>query len=304
MLAKAPEGLIDEALNYFPDAEGDGSIFMPTTRGIGRCRICGEEREMTKEHIPPATAFNRGPLREHSLDEYLHREDEELPGGRLRQGGMWGYTLCETCNNLTGRLYAPEYGRWARTAVNAMADARVNVYEVDRQTAPVPGRLAIAGDPGPRPGAFVREALAITCSLSGPFDLAGRFPAIRRIVLDGATEPLPTGMSIGLALVLPPSARLVGPAAVIELDTPAWRWVIEMAHAPLAILLVLTSTRPVEHRFDLSRYTLLRPDEPAAVDGPIDLGFAHTVYAGDYRSRGALESLDPGEDAERRPDPN
>ena len=217
---------------------------------------------------------------------------------------MWGYTLCEPCNNLAGRLYVPEYGRWARTAVNALADAHVNVYKVDRQTAPVPGRLAIAGDPGPRPGAFVREALAIMCSLSGPFDLADRFPQIRRITLDAATEPLPTGMSIGLALVLPPSARLVGPAAVIELDPPAWSWVIEMAHAPLAILLVLTSTRPVEHRFDLSRYTLLRADEPAAVDVSIDLGFAYTVHAGDYRPRGALESLDTGEDAEHRPDPS
>lgn len=74
VLAKAPEGLIDEALNYFSDAEGDGSIFMPTTRGIGRCHICGEEREMTKEHIPPATAFNRRSSAEHSLDEFLHRE--------------------------------------------------------------------------------------------------------------------------------------------------------------------------------------------------------------------------------------
>lgn len=60
----------------------------------------------------------------------------------------------------------------------------------------------------------------------------------------------------------------------------------------------------MEHRFDLSRYTLLRPDEPATVDASIDLGFAHTVYPGDYRPRGALESLDLGEDAERRPDPN
>lgn len=99
-------------------------------------------------------------MRAHSLDEYLRREDEELPGGGLRQGGMWGYTLCEPCNNLTGRLYVPEYGRWAVTAVNALAEARVNVNEVDRQTAPVPGRFRSPATPG--------RALARSCGRYSP----------------------------------------------------------------------------------------------------------------------------------------
>ena len=289
-IESVPPELAAEAMSFFPDAVGDGSVFMPTKPLVGKCRLCGEMRRLTKEHIPPASADNRGRLLEHSLEEWFRRTDEEIPGGRLRQGGMWGYTLCARCNNLTGTRYVPEYGRWVASAIHALARASVNVREVDRMASPVRGELGLGGQPSPRPGAFVREVLAMMCSLSGPYDLAGRYPVIRRIVLEGASEGLPEGMSLGLSLVLPTQTRLVGPTAVVDTASLSWEWVLEMAHPPLALLMVIATSRPRRHLFDLSRFTLAPPDEEIPVEARIEMGFAHTIYPGDYRTAATLEA--------------
>ena len=37
----------------------------------GICRICGEYKELTFEHVPPETVFNKGAVRNVSLDAVI-----------------------------------------------------------------------------------------------------------------------------------------------------------------------------------------------------------------------------------------
>src|SRR5205085_9244676 len=128
-----------------------------------------------------------------------------MPGGVLKQGGIRGYTLCKSCNDLTGAEYGDEYKRWAVTTLEMLATAGTNVRELDAE--PTTRRATISleggdGRPNPRPGAFIRQILSMMCSVSGGYDLAGRFPSVRSMVLDGTPGPLPAGMSIGLTIYL------------------------------------------------------------------------------------------------------
>src|SRR6267143_253591 len=92
---------------------------------IGTCRICGEHRELTFEHIPPRAAFNRGRVRSLTLAEWVRRDDLDYVGGRIQQRGMGGRVLCGFCNSFLGREYVLEYRAWARWGMRVLRAAPV-----------------------------------------------------------------------------------------------------------------------------------------------------------------------------------
>lgn len=281
--------LWNDAVATFPElVEESREELLPRTPRSAPCRICGRMAELTREHVPPRAAFNKGAGRMHTLDHYLQRI--EAPGGEVQQGGIWGYTLCESCNNLTGRLYAPEYAKWAITAFSALANAKVNVRELEKLEHQPRGRFGMGGTPGPRPGAFVREALAIMCSLSANVDLTHRFPAIRRIILDQSLEPMPEGTSIGLGLYLSDKAKISGPAGQFQMDTKTWRVTTEIALPPFILTMVLGGTDRKVHAFDLSAFTEIGPTEEVAVDSDVEIGLGATAYPSDMRTPAMVEA--------------
>ena len=68
----------------------------------GQCCICGRESELTFEHIPPRAAFNQFALKQYDFWNYLlHSNTRYIPSQR----GAGKYSLCASCNNLTGEWY-------------------------------------------------------------------------------------------------------------------------------------------------------------------------------------------------------
>lgn len=206
--------LFEEGTRALPDPYGDRTEdFMPRKPRTGRCRICGEKRQLTREHVPPAAALNLHRAKVHTAQEWLMAQAAgALPRGVIEQGGVWAYTLCKQCNDLTGALYGDEYRRWAGTVLNALADAGTNVRQLEAETTTRRGRFSIRGDPAdPRPGAMVRQILSMMCSVSAGCDLAGRYPAIRSMILESTTAALPPGMSIGVTAYLSTKSRFSAP---------------------------------------------------------------------------------------------
>ncbi len=86
----------------------------------GICRICGEYKDLTFEHVPPKSVFNNAPATIISGVELLKSvsDDDRLPwefnknSGKIQQRGKGGYYLCAECNNKTGHWYAGEYKKF------------------------------------------------------------------------------------------------------------------------------------------------------------------------------------------------
>ena len=129
------------------------------------------------------------------------------------------------------------------------------------------------------------------CSLSGPWDLAGKYPVVRRIILDQAEEELPDGIELGFGLYMGPRVRITGPQLKIDLSEGTWRWIMELAYPPFAFLLVLASN--VDNpglglmMNDWGKYS---PTEAKAFEGFVEVGFGWTPYPGDYRSSASIEA--------------
>ena len=92
---------------------------------IGKCKICDELLEMTKEHIPPKSALNTGIIKildPNETTKLLTRD--KLPWDQadlkytIKQNGMVLETLCEKCNNLTGRYYGNAYKEFVLSIAN------------------------------------------------------------------------------------------------------------------------------------------------------------------------------------------
>ena len=79
---------------------------------FGRCRLCGQEKELTFEHVPPRAAFNNTPLRRYNGVEVLDNP-EDFKNHNLRSQkynrGSGGYYLCEKCNSFIGTNYTKSY---------------------------------------------------------------------------------------------------------------------------------------------------------------------------------------------------
>ena len=118
------------------------------------CHICGLEKKMTFEHIPPHKALNDIPARVFTGVELLKKYNGEKVKYVNMQRGRGGYTLCEECNNKTGSWYASEY-----TGI-ALA-----IYSAIREYEPMQSGTAIHFHTDKfRPLSFIKQVITMFCS--------------------------------------------------------------------------------------------------------------------------------------------
>jgi hypothetical protein len=219
--ATADRDLINEALQAAPAGVREGGEVLPRRQpDAGACRLCRTERLLTREHVPPQSSGNDQRHRAHSVTEWLERDSlTEIPGGRIEQGGMWGYTLCGDCNSRTGRL-SGEYRRWVGMASNLFVHDLPPVEEMN--ASPISKALTIAINAA-RPGVFVRQVMSLLCTAAGSWDLVGQHPELAAAVLDGEPCKLPEPLWLGMTLCGGPAALIAGPTVIINSDTQSWR---------------------------------------------------------------------------------
>jgi len=248
------------------------------------CRICGEREATTREHIPPRTAGNDRTGRSHTLDEWLARDDlGTIPGGRVEQGGIFGFTLCDSCNPRSGR-YAAEYRDWAATCARLITEPPNSPAELDKQ--PSLRVLGVRLGPDVRPGAFARQVLASMCSAAGPWNLATRFPEIREMVLRDVPGRLPPPLSLSMGLFLGPHAFIAGPSLQVNLPTNEWRWIAVIAYPPFAFELVLEKAwEQHDPLCGIRDFLEVDPATRGTVELELPVLFSHTAFPGDWRNR-------------------
>jgi hypothetical protein len=109
--------------------------------------------------------------------------------------------------------------------------------------------------------------------LSGTWDLAGRHPEIRRIILEQSVEQLPSNLDLGMSIYLGPKVRIMGPQLKIDFKTKTWIWCQEIAFPPFAFLLVLESNKEkAGSGLMIGEFTTLAPDKEQYFSGIAEVG--------------------------------
>jgi hypothetical protein len=145
---------------------------------LGQCQICGKQGVLSYEHVPNREAYNKETAIEYSWDDVFLKKEKAK--GKIVQGGIGKYTLCEKCNNDTGHWYGSEYTRWARACFEFLKNRQPSLVEPDEAT-------IILHDVYPL--RFLKQV--VVCFFSVTPGLAQTHPELVRYVLNKEEKHIP-----------------------------------------------------------------------------------------------------------------
>lgn len=168
----------------------DQDGFRPTGQQArtGRCTLCGKRATLTRAHVPPKAAFNRG-----SFAWGGTTADNHLVYGRSKLGGANRYAHCEACRASTSP-WDDEYIRWAHCFAGHLLHSP---WKGQRDS--ISGELR-----GVRPGRFIRSAVAGMTALAP--NLIDSHPDVVRVVREGIPSSPPGDIRF-LAAIAPNGSR-------------------------------------------------------------------------------------------------
>lgn len=131
----------------------------------GYCHICQKYTDLSFEHIPPHKAFNFMSAKVLEGDQVLKliTDNKRLPWQTdglkytSRQKGVGKYSLCKSCNNLTGKYYGTEYIKFAITIHKFFPEIKSKM-ELNNSS------IAYFNINGINPLLFAKQILSMFCS--------------------------------------------------------------------------------------------------------------------------------------------
>ena len=195
----------------------------------GVCRICRKHGKLSFEHVPPEKAFNQ--LRTIEYDFDLTTTARKVRG--RKQGGVGAHTLCERCNNITGKWYGGEYVTWSHIGFNILAQAKVHNVQICRVTLKKVYPLR-----------FLKQAVVCFFSIMDddpvipkpPGGFAQNNPELVSFVLNRDEQRLPSGKRFFLKLTGSHSSgdHRGRKGGLLGKDTSFYS---EMAHPPFSVIM-------------------------------------------------------------------
>jgi len=189
---------------------------MATKKLPGTCQICGLEKELTFEHVPPKKAFNDAPALIHlaSVEQLSSLPPNTTPfhsEAIFYEKGFGSYTLCGECNNYTGGTYGKYYVAFAR-----------QIYESIESRKEVKGKFAQVSITF-RPARVLKQIIVMFASI---YANTGRvfgedYPELKDILLNKNALWLPSSHSFYLYFLAGGSARFVTHALVVADQEPS-----------------------------------------------------------------------------------
>jgi hypothetical protein len=253
------------------------------------CRVCGRITDLTFEHLPPSSIGNKGRAELLGIDEWLRRDASGTPErGRIVQRGSGAYTLCGPCNNRAGRLYVPELGRWSGMAMEGMANMKPPLPDLDTALEPA---YVTANFKQVKPARFLKQVVTMILALAAP-GFPPRNLDLQSFAQDPGWVSLPPNYQFYLALYAGPIARFNGGAGVMRLTKEgdwASAFTLELAHPPFAYVLSVDEETPAIETGNISDFADLTIDQTADVEIALRVGFGHTPFPLDFRSKAMLE---------------
>jgi hypothetical protein len=158
----------------------------------GVCCICGNNGDLSFEHVPPRAAYNKATVIGYKWEDFTKNQ---MKKGKSLQGGAGAYTLCVNCNNNTGSWYGNEYVKWSRTCLDVM-----RYWSIRKITF---GTVFLHNV---YPLRFLKQIVTCFFSLTGAPGgavFANNFPGLAQFVLDKHNTTLPPGFRFFMNLYKP-----------------------------------------------------------------------------------------------------
>jgi hypothetical protein len=218
-------------------------------RPYGKCALCGKQDVLTFEHVPPRSAFNGKPT---FVQGHDHLIDEKSPvyGKRMKSNkGFGAYTLCMSCNNLTGDWYARDFCSFAHQGMIIISNLTPQPY--------------ISGDYKIKPLNVIKQILTMFMSA----DKSGHLQScveLTNFLLNREHNSFPKNLKIFLYSTVSPFHRLFGYAIVYHEVLGIQRW-SEINFHPFGYVLAEDSAAPHNDMLDITPFTEFEYDKEVKI---------------------------------------
>jgi hypothetical protein len=242
----------------------------------GNCWLCGHFGKLSKEHIPPESAFNDFPLLLMKVDERSSKTGVLEWASEGTQHGLYFRSLCQECNNKYGRLYGGAYVDLVRQIAERIGD--VQDFH----------RISLLGVK--RPLAILKQIMLQFVTANGPgFAQANGW--VQPFVRSRTNADVPRNVCIYLFASNAHGSRKSGVSAHIDLKTSRTHVVSEFTFWPLGTVISFNGEIPdnrltpihhwVQYPFDYKRTVDLHLCvNPIASDYPVDFRTKREVQLG------------------------
>lgn len=193
---------------------------MAKKKVYGKCRICGEKKQLTQEHYIPRAAGGGVKVTLYSGDELvktLHKDEDGndyKPRGKIKQNGLAEHTLCKECNELSGVLYDKEFARF-HNGVHHIINSSIAIPKGQTLESHLDGEIVTMVLRDIKPLNIAKRMLVSFCSVEHP-GLTDRRPEIRKAILDKNYLPNTDDFALYMSLHLGNSAYYGTVAALMN----------------------------------------------------------------------------------------
>ena len=239
----------------------------------GTCRICGNFGLLSFEHVPPKAAFNKHPTIEIPIFESLKLGPFVAPKGPTQQGGVGGYTLCESCNNKTGKWYGKALVDWCYQGATLLAKT--------------------GGEPTLHyfyylyPLRVVKQMVAMFLSVnSQKFRLKEEH--LVRFVLDRNRKYLPPRYRFFAYYNLSNLSRFVGASLLSNVETGKLILMAEINFPPFGYVMTMQSEPPDDRLLEITHFARFGYEDHIQMTLKLPVLPVTSPRPGDYHSRGTI----------------
>ncbi|MBD2705439.1 hypothetical protein IC229_32815 [Spirosoma sp. BT702] len=216
----------------------------------GNCAICGRFGKLSFEHVPPQSAFNDRPI---FVQNHTHLTDENSPlhGKKAKSNkGFGGYTLCISCNNLTGDWYARDFGTFAHQGMAIISNIQEPQYY-------------ITGEYFIKPLNVIKQIMTMFMSADKSGILQSQSDLVR-LLLDRESNLWPERYKIFLYSNLSSVKRLWGYSVVFDEELGMQKW-SEINFRPFGYLLADESIAAHEDMLDITYFSRYEYNQDATL---------------------------------------
>lgn len=240
------------------------------------CRVCGQIRELTFEHIPPRSAYNSDAVQVLDYDDWtLYRAGAEA--GSLQHGGTGECTLCAKCNNQRiGSRYGTDYVDW--------------VVDIKRRldgTSANPGAIVDMEIRNFRPLRILKHVIAFMLCGNSP-EWGQHRPELRDFVKRRDSRELPDKYGVYMFLTLGGVGRSVGNAGVLNHATGHSYQASEVTFNPCGFILV-DGAIPNDQLQKINHFNEYAFDRTTTLTLHLPVYEINTIFPCDFRTQAEIE---------------
>lgn len=246
----------------------------------GKCCICGENKKLTYEHIPPRGAFNDKCSKVYNIEAITSAilDESRLPWEydglkyEQQQQGTGMFNLCGSCNSYTGKYYGNEYIKFVKGILYILQDKDVEkatgIHIKMKEFYPL---------------RFAKQVLSLFCSTCGT-ELIEMYPNIKSLLLDKDSKGLDKDLRISMFILKTPRNFNSG-IEKIYMDDGSIQKIAEINAFPLGFILEINPTRELKETNITNLFNDYDYDDFGEVDIKIPAFERNNIVPTDYRSK-------------------